>query len=243
MRRPPAALPAQLQPASGSEAPWPPPEALRGGLAVESDRFQGYFLRAFSKDISNMRFQSDPNLKPTEIQPPTAEQRTPAVLALKPAARARLTRTLRKGGRIALNGGTLVLSLLKHSGLMVKSSVLDKRISPAITFLIIFCIGVAAAFVWQSSSQVVSVPQAAPAPVALSPTLERQLEAISSGLAAVQQSVDELSSGLGQMRRDITNLQTTEQAVFEKISEPPPSPAAPPARSRQRPSQVPSPAR
>jgi hypothetical protein len=126
---------------------------------------------------------------------------------------------------------------------MVKSSLLDKRISPAITFLIIFCIGVAAAFVWQSSSQVVSVPQAAPAPVALSPTLERQLEAISSGLAAVQQSVDELSSGLGQMRRDITNLQTTEQAVFDKISEPPPSSVAPPATSRQRPSQVPSPAR
>jgi hypothetical protein len=38
-----------------------------------------------SKDISNMRFQSDPNLKPTEIQAPTTERRTPLVLARKPA--------------------------------------------------------------------------------------------------------------------------------------------------------------
>jgi hypothetical protein len=63
-----------------------------------------------------MRFQSDPNLKPTEIQPPTAEQRTPAVPARKPAARAGLRRALRKGGTIALNGGILMLNLLKNSG-------------------------------------------------------------------------------------------------------------------------------
>jgi hypothetical protein len=74
--------------------------------------------------------------------------------------------------------------------------------------------------------------------------MEQQLEAMSSGLAAVQQSVNELSSGLGQMRRDITTLQTTEQAVFDKISEPPPRSAiAPPARSTPRPSQAPTPAR
>jgi hypothetical protein len=202
----------------------------RGGeLAVGSNRFQG---------ISTMRFQSDPNLKPTEIQPPTAEQRTPAVLARKPASRARLRRALRKGGTIALNDGMLVLNLLKTSGLMIKSSVLDKRISLAIAFLIIFCIGVAGVLVWHSSRQVVSVPQAAPALVALSPTVERQLEAISSGLTAVRQSVDELSSSLEQVRRDITNLQKTEQALFDKISEPPPRPApAPPARSTPRPSQ------
>jgi hypothetical protein len=105
----------------------------------------------------------------------------------------------------------------------------------SIAFLITFCIGVAAALVWQSSGQVVSVPQAAPASIALSPTLERKLEAMSSGLAAVQQDVDELSSGLGQIRRDITNLQTTEQALFDKISAPPPRAAAtPPGRSTPR---------
>jgi hypothetical protein len=123
---------------------------------------------------------------------------------------------------------------------LIKSSLFDKRISLTIAFLIIFSIGgVAAALVWQPR-QVVSVPQAAPAPVALSPTLEQQLEAMSSGLAAVQQSVDELSGGLGQMKRDITNLQTTEQALFDKISEPLPQPAA---RSTPRPSQAPTLAR
>jgi uncharacterized coiled-coil protein SlyX len=89
-----------------------------------------------------------------------------------------------------------------------------------------------------SSRQVVSAPA-----VALPSTLEQRLEAMSSRLAAVRQSVDELSGGLGQMRRDITNLQTTEQALFDKISEPPPRPAAPPARSTSRPSQTPTPAR
>jgi uncharacterized membrane protein len=190
-----------------------------------------------------MRFQSDPNLKPTEIRPPTTERRTPAVLARKPATRTRLRRALRKGGAIALNGGMFVLNL--HSRFLIKSSRLDRRISLAIAFLIIFWIGgVAAALVWQSSGQVVSVPQAAPAPVALSPILEQKLEAMSSGLVAVQQSVDELSSGLDQMRRDITNLQTTEQTFFDKISEPPPrSAAAPSARSTPRPSQAPTTAR
>jgi hypothetical protein len=187
-------------------------------------------------------FRSDPNLKPTEIQPPTTEQLTPAVLARKPAPRGRLRHALRKGGTIALNGIMLMPNL--HSRFLIRTSLLDKRISLAIALLIIFCIGVAAAAVWQSSRQGASVPQAAPAPVALSPTMEQQLEAMSSGLAAVQQSVNELSSGLGQMRRDITTLQTTEQAVFDKISEPPPRPAAaPPARSMPRPSQAPTPAR
>jgi hypothetical protein len=181
-------------------------------------------------------FRSDPNLKPTEIQPPTTEQRTPAVLARKPAPRPRLRHALRKGRTIALNGGMLVLNL--HSRFLIKSSLLDKRISLTIAFLITFCIGVAAALVWQPSRLVVSVPQAAPAP-----TLEEQLEATSSGLAAVRQSVDELSSGLEQMRRDITNLQTTEQALFDKISEPPPRPADAPPRSTPRASQAPIPAR
>jgi hypothetical protein len=192
--------------------------------------------RSFPRIFSNMRFQSDPNLKPTEVQPPSAERRTPAVLARKPATRAPMRRALRKGGTIALKGGMRVLNL--HRRFLIKSSLPDKRISLAIAFLIISCIGVAAALVWQSSRQVVSVPQAA---VALSPTLEQQLEAMSSGLAAIQQSVDELATGLGQMKRDIANLQTTEQALSDKVSEPRPRPpAAPSARSTPRSSQTPA---
>jgi hypothetical protein len=132
----------------------------------------------------------------------------------------------------------------KNHGFLSKLPLLGGRLSLAIAFLIVFCIGAATALVWQSSRQAVSVPQAAPAPVALSPTLEQQLEAMSSGLAAVQQSIDELSGGLGQMRRDMTNLQSTEQALFDKISDPPPRPVAvPPPRSTPRPSQAPTLAR
>jgi hypothetical protein len=207
-----------------------------GGAAGRASR------RTHQHGILAVDFRSDPNLKPTEIRPPTTEQLTPAVLARKPASRGRLRYALRKGGTIALNGVMLVQNL--HSQFLIKTSLLDKRISLAIAILIIFSIGVATAAVWRSSRQVVSVPQGAPAPVALSPSLEQQLEAMSSGLAAVQQSVNELSSGLGQLRRDISTLQTTEQAVFDKISEPPPRPAAaPPARSTPRPSQAPTPAR
>jgi hypothetical protein len=144
-----------------------------------------------SKDISNMRFQSDPSLKPTEIQPPTTERRTPLVLARKPATRARLRRALRKCGTLALTGGMLALFLLKNRGFLIKSSLLDKRRSLAIALLVTFCSGLTAALAWQSSMQVVSVPKAASAPVALSPTLEQQLEAMSSDLRAVQQRVNE----------------------------------------------------
>jgi hypothetical protein len=59
-----------------------------------------------------MHFHSDPNLRPTEIQPPANERRTPAVLARKPGLRARLRRALRKSGTIALKAGALVLILL-----------------------------------------------------------------------------------------------------------------------------------
>jgi hypothetical protein len=65
----------------------------RGALAVRGD---------ISRKISNMHFLSSPDLKPTEIQPPTAKRRTPAVRARKPATRARLMRALRRGGTIAL---------------------------------------------------------------------------------------------------------------------------------------------
>ena len=122
---------------------------------------------------------------------------------------------------------------------------LDRRILPAIALLLTFCIGVVAALAWQSSrGTIASIPQTVPEPVAPSSNLEQQLEAMSLGLVAVRQSLDELANNLGQMRRDITNLQTAQQALFDKISEPPSRPAAaPPPKSTPRPSQAPTPPR
>jgi len=127
----------------------------------------------------------------------------------------------------------------KNEWFYIKWPLLDRRISRAIVFLITFCIGVAAFLAWQSSREMTaSAPQTAR--VASSPNLEQQLEAISLGLTTLRQSVDQLAAGLGQMRNDITNLQTAQQAIFDKVSEPQPRPAAAPTpKPTPRPSQTP----
>jgi hypothetical protein len=144
---------------------------------------------------------------------------------------------------------------------------LGKRTSRTLTrFLITFCIGVAATLAWQSygdaARQMIAnsypqlgwlAPQAAPlaqtapnmiapaAPTALSPEL-LQLKAMAANLAAVRQSVDQLTAGQQQMAGDIANLLAADQDILHKISAPPqipappqisaspPRPTAPPAR-------------
>jgi hypothetical protein len=76
--------------------------------------------------------------------------------------------------------------------------------------------------------------------VAPSPNLGQQPEAMSLGLTALRQSVDQLAASLGQMRNDVINLQTAQQAIFDKVSESPPRPAAAPtSKPPPRPSQTP----
>ena len=129
----------------------------------------------------------------------------------------------------------------KNKRFLIKLRSLDKQILIAIAFLITFCIGIAAGSVWQSSRETIaSIPQAAPAPGAPSSNLEPKLEAMSLGLAAVRQSLAELANGLGQVRHDITDVQTAQQALFDKMSEPPPRPAAAPTpKPTPRPAQAP----
>jgi len=129
----------------------------------------------------------------------------------------------------------------KNDWFSIKGQLLDRRILLAIALLFMFCIGVATALVWQSSRGLIaSNPQGVLGPAASFSNLEQQVESMSSGLAVVRQSIDELASGLAQMRRDIGNLQTAEQALFDKISESPPRPAAAqPPKSVPRPSQAP----
>ena len=129
----------------------------------------------------------------------------------------------------------------KNKRFLIKLRSLDKQILIAIAFLITFCIGIAAGSVWQSSRETIaSIPQAAPAPAAPSSNLEPKLEAMSLGLAAVRQSLAELANGLGQVRHDITDVQTAQQALFDKMSEPPPRPAAAPTpKPTPRPAQAP----
>ena len=121
-------------------------------------------------------------------------------------------------------------------------------------FLITLCIGVAGTLVWQSYGDVGRemiasasphlswlAPQSAPvarsAPGVIAPTAsaapspdQQQLNAMSLGLAAVRQSVDQLAAAQEQMTRDITKLQTSAQSIIDKISAPPPRPAGATAR-------------
>jgi hypothetical protein len=79
--------------------------------------------------------------------------------------------------------------------------------------------------------QTVPVAQTAPnviAPAAPSSDLE-PLKAMSLGLAAMRQSIEQLAAGQEQMTQDITKLQAAGEDILHKISAPPPQPAAAPA--------------
>ncbi len=130
---------------------------------------------------------------------------------------------------------------------------LGKRASRALArFLVTFCIGVAATLAWLSYGDAARemiassspqlgwlAPQAAapqPAAPAAPPADQQQLNAISFGLAAVRQSVDQLAAQLAtgqeQMTREITMLRTTQQGIIDKISVTPARPAVAPTQQK-----------
>jgi PPE-repeat protein len=132
---------------------------------------------------------------------------------------------------------------------------LGKRVMRSLTRLvIIFCIGFAAALGWQSYGDAARemiassfpqldwlAPQAAPhaqiasegaalaAPSTPSPELQ-QLREMSSAFATMRQSLDQLAANQQQMAGDIAKLRSDQQEVLQRISAPPPRPAAAPAR-------------
>jgi hypothetical protein len=144
----------------------------------------------------------------------------------------------------------------------IERPLLDKRASRGFArFLIIFCIGVAATLVWQSYGDAAremiassspqlrwlapqTVAQTAPdmvaptAPSTPSPDVQ-QLKAMSLGLAAVRQSVEQLAAAQQQMTDEIAKLQATEQEILDKVSGPP-RPAPAPARKSAPPAPLPS---
>ena len=119
-------------------------------------------------------------------------------------------------------------------------------------FLIIFCTGVAATLAWQSYGDAARgmiansypqlswlAPQTAPltqtasetpaSAAAPSPELE-QLKEMSSAFATMRQRVDQLAASQQQMADGIAKLTADQQQLLQKISAPPPRPAAAPAR-------------
>jgi hypothetical protein len=121
-----------------------------------------------------------------------------------------------------------------------------------ITNCIGVCIGVAGTLAWQSYGDVARqmiaklASQAAPLMKAASNQVTpaepatpsddlQQLKAMSPDLAAVRQSVDQLTAQLQQMEGDVATMQAAQRAILRKVSTPPPPlpprQAAAPARN------------
>jgi chemotaxis protein histidine kinase CheA len=94
------------------------------------------------------------------------------------------------------------------------------------------------------SSQAASAAQAAPdiatptAPAAPSPEVQQQLEVMARDLAALRQSVDQLTIGQEQMARDIASLQAAEKDTRHRTSALPPKPTPAPKPPPRPPSQA-----
>jgi hypothetical protein len=144
----------------------------------------------------------------------------------------------------------------KNDPLSRRPPSLGKRSRRALLrFLTTFCIGVGATLAWQSYGDAARemiassspqfgwlAPQAAPfaqvasdtgapaEPAAPSPDAE-QLKAMSLDLAAMRQSVDQLSAALAAGRQQTAGDIAALQTILRKISAPAPRPAPAPARS------------
>src|SRR5262249_55975834 len=128
---------------------------------------------------------------------------------------------------------------------------------PFTRFILTFGMGVAATLGWQSygdqAREMISntypqlgwlAPQPAAAHAAVAPATPspdpQELKAMSLGLAAVRQSVDQIAARQDQITRDITaQVQAVEQDILNKISAPPPRPDAAPVRRPVAPAPLP----
>jgi len=127
----------------------------------------------------------------------------------------------------------------------------QRKRRPLTRFITTFGFGVGATLAWQSYGDMARelvansypqlgwlAPQPAAADTIVPPTSSadpQELKAMSLGLAAVRQRVDQLAAqvaaGQDQMIRDMTiKLQAAEQDILNKISGPPPRPEAAAAR-------------
>ena len=151
---------------------------------------------------------------------------------------------------------------MKRSSLdaaIIRPSLAKRALRGLARFLIVFCVGVGTILAWQSCGDAARAtianlsPQLgwlAPQTVPVVPSAPASAGAASSdvqqlafGLAAVRQSVDQLTAqlaaGQGQMGGDIAKLQADQQEILHKLSAGPPRPTAVPAH---KPIQVAPPA-
>jgi hypothetical protein len=134
---------------------------------------------------------------------------------------------------------------------IIRSSLGRRALRRIVRFLIVFCVGVGTILAWQSygnaaramiansspqlgwlAPQTVPVVPTAP-DVAPADTASSGLPQLALGLAAVRQSVDQLTAQLAavqqQMAGEIAKVQSDEQEILHKLSAAPPRPTAAPA--------------
>ena len=148
---------------------------------------------------------------------------------------------------------------VKNDQLTTSRSSLGKRASFAFAYyMIMFSVGIAATFAWQTygdaARQLVAPAASAPDQQQLNAmsldldALRRSIDglaiSIGTSIATSQEqtthSIDELTASLEQMTHEIAKLQAVEQYVLYKNSDPPPRPApAQVPKPIPRPSQVP----
>src|SRR6516165_536446 len=117
--------------------------------------------------------------------------------------------------------------------------------------LAIFCIGFAATVAWLAAKQMFAakapVAQTASAAVApsvpVAPSIDpAEVHQIAKDLAALRQTVAQITAGQDQMARKVDRLQAADQEILAKIPEPPPPPpiaAAPAVVGRPAPGGAP----
>ena len=125
-----------------------------------------------------------------------------------------------------------------------KQRCLGKRVSRVLLLLTLFCIGVAATFAWQTyghattemlansfaqlgwwapeTAAVQSPDMLVPTAPAAPPSDWEHLKAISLGLAAMRQTIDQLAANQQQMATEIAKLQAIKQEIRDKIVSAPP---------------------
>jgi hypothetical protein len=137
-------------------------------------------------------------------------------------------------------------------GAIMRPSLARRVLRRLARFLIVFCVGVGTILAWQAygdaaramiansspqlgwlAPQTLSVGSTAPDVVAPAGTASSELQQLALGLAAVRESVDQLTAqleaGQRQMGGDIVKLQADEQEILHKLSAAPPRPTAAPA--------------
>jgi hypothetical protein len=224
-------------------------EALSKLAHVASDRRRPAAGADFSAGPRVTEPSLDATLRPANLnnEPLPSDRPPPGRRASRSLARFLVTACIGAAATLAWQsyGGAakqMIASSAPQLGWLLVPPAMDPPSGPEITVERPSPPAVAASAPQAASAQVgaaappASEPAASPAPSAPPPELQQQLATMAHDLAALRQSVEQLTAGQEQMARDIAKLQTAGQEIRRRVSVLPPT-AATPARKPLPPPQ------